>query len=266
MAALGVRLVEMPHWNCCGGVYSLSADDLVHHLAPVRNLIRARERGATGLATLCSFCYNTLKRANVLMSQDAEKRDAINSFLEDEQDYHGEVAVRHLLEVLRDDVGWERISQGVKLPLKGLGVAAYYGCTLLRPQEAAIDSVERPTVMQELLRALGADVVEFPFATECCGSYQVVANPAYVEQAVRDILTSAARSGAEALVLSCPLCDYNLGKVQRSLAGSGALKEMPLVYFTQLLALAVGCELSACHFDMNHGRPLELLRARGLAG
>jgi len=266
LSALGVELVELPRWNCCGAVYNLSTDDLAHQLAPVRALIRARERGAGTLATLCSFCYNTLKRANLLMRNDAEKRHALNSFMEEEPDYSGEVEVKHVLEVLRDDIGWQTIEQQVKRPLDGLRVAAYYGCTLLRPREAAIDSVERPTVMQDLLRSLGASVVEFPFATECCGSYQIVANPGFVEQAVHDILSSARRAGAEALALSCPLCDYNLGRVQRQLAAKHSdFEEVPLLYFTQLMALALGCDADALRLDMDRGsRESGLLASKGL--
>jgi len=263
-AMLGVRLVEMPRWNCCGSVYSLAADDLVHHLAPVRSLIRAKEGGAAKLVTLCAFCYNTLKRADLLMRQDVEKRDALNDFMEEEVDYRGEVEVVHLLEVLRDDIGWERVSRMVKLPLSGLRVAPYYGCTLLRPQEAAIDRVERPTVLQDLLRALGATVVDFPFSTECCGSYQIVSDPDLVEQCARDILGSALRERAEALVLSCPLCDFNLGQAQRQLAAKYAdSREVPLLYFTQLLAVGLGLGPEACRFELNHGQPRRLLESKG---
>lgn len=265
LAALDVELAELPRWNCCGAVYNLSTDDLAHQLAPVRALIRAKERGSDTLATLCSFCHNTLTRANLLMRNDAEKRHAINSFMEEEPDYNGEVQVKHVLQVLRDDIGWEAIGRHVKRPLDGLKVATYYGCTLLRPQEAAIDSVERPTVMQDLMRSLGASVVEFPFATECCGSYQIVANPGFVQQAVYDILAGARRAGAEALVLSCPLCDYNLRRVQKQLAANHSdFEEVPLLYFTQLAALALGCEQDTMHLDMNHGQPRALLASKGL--
>ena len=265
MATLGVRLVEIPRWNCCGSVYSLAADDLVHHLAPVRVLIRARESGAGKLVTLCAFCYNTLKRADLLMKQDVEKRDALNDFMEEEPDYRGEVGVVHLLEVLRDDIGWERVSQTVKLPLSGVRIAPYYGCTLLRPQEVAIDRVERPTVLQDLLHVLGATVVDFPFSTECCGSYQIVSDSDLVEECARDILGSALREGAEALVLSCPLCDFNLGQAQRRLAAKYAdFDEVPLFYFTQLLAGGLGLGPEACVFELNYGQPQRLLESKGL--
>ena len=162
MAALDVHLVELPRWNCCGTVYSLAEDDLIHHVAAVRNLIRVKQQGKNKLVTLCSFCYNTLKRANLVMKDSPDKRFAINSFMDEEPDYAGEVETVHLLQVLRDDVGWEKISATCKKPLKDVKVASYYGCTLLRPQAAAIDSMERPVVLQDLIKALGATASRFP--------------------------------------------------------------------------------------------------------
>jgi len=131
LEVLGLKLEEIPRWNCCGAVYSLAEDDLIHQVAPVRNLIRVKEQGKNELATLCAFCFNTLKRANLLMKENAEKRNTLNSFMDEEIDYSGEVKVVHLLEVLRDEIGWGTLAQKVKLPLRELKVAPYYGCTLL---------------------------------------------------------------------------------------------------------------------------------------
>jgi len=265
MQALGINLVELPRWNCCGTVFSFADDDLIHHLAPIRNLIRAKEAGDSKVVTLCSFCYNTLKRANLLIKNDPEKRNTINSFMEEEIDYEGEVEPVHLLETLRDEVGWESISEKVKLPLKGLKVAPYYGCTLLRPREAAIDQPETPTVFHQLLEALGATVVDFPSATECCGSFQIVSNPDCVLECAWKILSSALRSGAEALVLSCPMCDFNLGQRQQELAlRYSQFKPIPILYFTQLLALALGLGPEVCRFELNYVDPRPLLESKKL--
>ena len=265
MQALGVNLVELPRWNCCGTVFSFADDDLIHHLAPIRNLIRTKEAGDSKVVTLCSFCYNTLKRANLLIKDDLEKRDTINSFMEEEIDYAGEVEPVHLLETLRDEVGWESISEKVKVTLKGLRVAPYYGCTLLRPQDAAIDEVERPSLLHKLIESLGAEAIDFPFATECCGSFQAVSNPDLVLDRAWEILSSALRWGAEALVLSCPMCDFVLGQRQQELAQKHReFKSIPVLYFTQLLALALGLEPEACRFDLNYVDPLPLLREKGL--
>lgn len=265
MQALGFMLNEIPRWNCCGAVYSLADDDLIHQVAPVRNLIRVKKQGETGLVTLCAFCLNTLKRANLLMKQDLEKRDTLNDFIDEGVDYKGEVAVLHLLEVLRDEMGWEALSQKVKLPLRDLKVAPYYGCTLLRPREIAIDNVNNPTILRDFLKALGATPVDFPESTTCCGSYQIIGSPDSITEFVRPILNSALRQGAEALVLTCPLCDYNLARGQKELTKQQAgFTKMPLIYFTQLLALALGLGPQVCHFELNYGNPEALLKSKTL--
>ena len=265
MAILGVNLVELPRWNCCGTVYSLAEDDLIHHVAAVRTLVRVKEQGNGRVATLCSFCYNTLKRADLLMRNDPEKRNTLNSFMDEEMDYDGQVEVLHLLQVLRDDIGWEAVSRKVKIPLKDLKVAPYYGCTLLRPQEAAIDVVERPTVLQELLQVLGATVIDFPFSTECCGSFQIINRPDFITERSQAILGLAQRQGAEAIVLSCPLCNFNLGQSQIELRQKYSdFQNIPILFFTQLLALSFGLDREVCRFALNFGNAEALLRSKNL--
>ncbi len=267
MAALGVHLRELPRWNCCGAVYGLAEDELVNQLAPVRNLIRVKEQGYNKVVTICSQCYQVLKRANLMMRDEPEKRQAINRFMEEEVDYNGEVEVVHLLEVLRDDVGWENIAQAVKVPLQGLRVAPYYGCALLRPREIAIDLPEAPTILEELLNALGASPVYFPAATRCCASFQVVADPSFTSRCAREILNSASLSGAEALALSCPLCSFNLGSSQRELAETeSGFSGMPVFYFTQLLAISLGLAAEAGCFEENYGQPRLVLQSKGILG
>ena len=200
MEVLGFKLEEITRWNCCGAVHSLADDDLIHQVAPVRNLIRTTEQGKNKLVTLCSFCFNTLKRANLLMKADTEKRNTINSFMDDEIDYSGEVKVIHLLEVLRDEIGWEALAQKVKLPLRDLKVAPYYGCMLLRPREVAMDSVENPGILRKLVETVGATSVDFPESTRCCGSYQIISDPGVISAYAWNILSSALSHGAEALV------------------------------------------------------------------
>ena len=265
LAALGVNLVELPRWNCCGVTYSLADDDLMRQVAPIRDLIRVKEQGYSKVVNLCAFCFNTLKNANLLIRTDEEKRDTINRFMDEEVDYYGEVEVVHGLEVLRDDIGWEKISEKVKVPLKGLKLAPYYGCMLLRPKEIAIDNSERPRILHRLLGALGAEVVDFPFSIECCGSFQTVGNPEFALESSWNILSSALRWGADALVLSCPLCDFNLGQKQRALMKKyPEFKGIPIFYFTQLLALSLGLDPKVCRFELNYGGAEALLESKGL--
>jgi heterodisulfide reductase subunit B len=198
------------------------------------------------------------------MRNSPEKRDTINTFMDDEIDCNGDIEVVHLLEVLRDDLGWETISRKVKKPLEGLRVVPYYGCTLTRPQEAAIDSVEDPTVLQELMNVLGATVLDYPLATECCGSFEIVSEKDSVTERVHRILSMAQRQGAEAIVVSCPLCAHNLGQKQPEVTEKyGDFTGMPVIYFTQLLALAVGVSPEECRFDLNFGETEALLGSKG---
>jgi heterodisulfide reductase subunit B len=263
--ALGIEYEELERWNCCGAVYSLADDDLLHLLAPVRDLIRVKERGHNTVLTLCSMCYNTLARANHLMKTDEEKRKTVNMFMDEEPDYEGEVRVVHLLDYLRDDYGWDNLKTKVKQPLTGLKVAAYYGCTLLRPREVAIDHPDRPTLFEEFLQTLGAELVRFPKATECCGAYQVLSNPDVSLKVSFDILQSANQYGVEALALTCPLCDYNLERRQEAmLTKFEGASEMPIYYFTQLLAIALGITPDESEFKLNRASSLSLLRDKNL--
>jgi Fe-S oxidoreductase len=147
---------------------------------------------------------------------------------------------------------------------RNLKVAAYYGCTLLRPQEAAIDRMERPTVLQDLMSTIGASAIDFPFATECCGSFQTVSNPEFVAERAHAILGFALRRGADAVVVSCPLCDFNLGKRQIELRQKYSdFQGIPIIYFTQLLALSLGVDPDICRFDLNFGEPEAMLKNKG---
>ncbi|MBI4700624.1 MAG: heterodisulfide reductase, subunit B [Deltaproteobacteria bacterium] len=259
--ALGVRVVELERWNCCGAVFPLAQDDLLHLLAPVRDLIRAKDAGAGTLTTLCSQCYNTLARANRLVREDGEKRRTLNAFMTEETDYHGEVEVVHFLDLLRREIGWERLRARVPRPLVGLKLAAFHGCALLRPAEVAIGGQGGgPAVLRELCAALGDGVVSYAAETECCGSYQGVANPPAVLGQSARVLGSARSAGADALVVSCPLCDYNLG---RGAAGAGAAP-IPVYYFTQLLALALGLGPESCGFELGPDPRRTLLERREL--
>ncbi len=263
---LGFEMVEIDRWNCCGAVYSLADDDLIHQVAPVRDLVRVKEQGYEKVITLCSMCYNTLARANQLMRNDEEKRDTINRFMDEEIDYFGEVEVVHFLNFMKDDVGWDTLEQNVKHPLTDLKIAPYYGCTLQRPDEVGIEPIGSFELMTQLLGALGATVVDFPAAAQCCGSYQVIGNPAAAHEVAGNILDTARISGAEALATSCPLCEFNLGKNQEALIQENRItQKIPTYYFTQLMALALGLDPEVCHFELNEMVAVDYLKNRDYA-
>ncbi len=265
MEALDVEMVELEKWNCCGAVYSLADDDLVHYLAPVRDLIRAHDQGFDKIVTLCSMCYNTLARANNLMRDDEVKRDALNNFMEEESDYKGEVEVLHLLNFIRDEIGWDKVRDAIKNPFEGVKFAPYYGCTLTRPTEITIESPENVKIFQEFVEAIGAEYTEFSESERCCGSYQIISNPEAAAQTTMTIIGSAEHAGADALVLSCPLCEYNVGRRQKdALNGSEGINGLPTFYFSQLLALALGLPVDVNKLDLNTPEALAFLEEKGI--
>jgi heterodisulfide reductase subunit B len=265
LKALGIEAEELPRWNCCGAVFSLADDDLIHHVAPVRDLIRAKDAGHERLTTLCSMCYNTLARANLLMKEDEEKRKTLNMFMDEETDYAGEVEVVHYLDLLRTEVGWDTLKQKVKKPLEGLRVAGYYGCTLLRPSEVAIEAPETPRLFNDFLTAIGAEAVEFPESTVCCSSYQILSAEDAALEASAKVLGGATAKKVEALATSCPVCEYNLGRRQGDVrAKFEGVSAIPTFYFTQLLAVALGLPLEDLGLNLNEKSSEELLRSRNL--
>jgi heterodisulfide reductase subunit B len=267
MQILGVEMEEIERWNCCGAVYSLTDDDLIHQVAPVRDLIRVKEQGGDKLITVCSMCYNTLARTNLLMQKDEEKRDTINRFMDEEIDYFGEVEVIHLLTFLRDEIGWKQIREKVKVPLEGLKIAVYYGCTLQRPSEVEIEPIGSYELMTELIESLGATVVDFSASAYCCGSYQVLGNEESAQNAAATILDAANVVGVDALSTSCPLCEFNLGKNQDALIRQQKIfKKIPTFYFTQLMAIAFGLDPKTCLFELNDPASVDLLTTKKCIG
>lgn len=269
--ALGIELIELPRWNCCGVVSSLAEDDLIHHVAPVRNLIRVQEMNASGLVdgetrlvTLCSMCFNTLKRTNARVKENADDLDKINNLMYREDDYEGKIEVVHFLEILKG-LGEERIGKAVKVPLEGLKVAPYYGCTMLRPKEIGIDDPEDPTIQDDILRALGAETVDNPYKKMCCGSYQTVQDKHAVAELTHDILSHARAAGAEVVTTCCPLCAFNLDNRQKEVGEKYPDHEpIPVLYITQLMALAFGLPPARLRLDLNYTDPKPLLLDKSL--
>jgi len=264
---LGIELIELPSWNCCGVFPSLANDDLMRHIAPIRNLIRVKKMIENGIiedqyrfVTLCSMCYHTLKEANLFI-KDEEKLKKLNTFLEEE--YKGEIEPLPFLKLLQVEVGFEKISEEVRKPLKGLKVAPYYGCLLLRPREIGIDNPESPSILEQLLSVLGADVVENPNKTQCCGSYHTVNNKSIVVRLTYDNLIYAIKNGAEVIAVGCPLCAFNLDHYQVEVKKIHFdFKIVPIVYYTQLMAIALGLgkESSGLELGLNYVDPIPVLK------
>jgi len=244
---LGIDLVELPRWNCCGAVFSLVSDDLLRQVAPITNLIRVQELQSTDsiddprLVVPCAMCFNVLKRAHLRVKENPEDLKKINDFLYlESQPYRGEVEIVHALELLRE-IFAQGIKERVKFPLSGLKVSPYYGCNLLRPKEVAIDNPENPTLLEDLVEALGAEVAFNNRRLRCCGSYQTVSEKELVADLAYDIIKGAASAGADLIITACPLCSFNLDWRQKEAQEAHPdHKFIPVIYYTELMALALG--------------------------
>ena len=228
---LGVTLEEIEDWQCCGGVFTTAKDEVATKLSSVRAL-KAAKAAEQPLVSVCSACHNVIKQTNHAMQNDAEFASKVNNYMSDEEAYTGETEVYHYLEMLRDLVGFDTVKEKVVNPLKGKKIAAYYGCLLLRPNAVMkMDDPENPTIIEDLIRAIGADPVVYANRNECCGGYVSMEAPEFAAKKSLSVIENAKAAGAEMIITACPLCKYNLVK-------SGS--DIPVVYFTELLAEALG--------------------------
>lgn len=240
---LGLGLKELEDWNCCGATSYMCIDEGSAFLLSARNLSLAHQMGAQELVAPCSACYLVLRKTQDYVQQHPAIREKVVSALERAGlEPINTVKVRHPLEVLYTDVGVEEIKKRVKRKWRGGRIACYYGCQAVRPYDE-VDRAYNPTRMDEMMAAVGAPCVEYPLKTKCCGGsltgtmHEVGVRLNYI------LLKEAARKGAEAIVTMCPLCQFNLDLYQREISkGSGEPFDMPILYFTQVLAWALGAE------------------------
>ena len=229
--ALGITLEEIEDWQCCGGVFTTAKDEVATKLSSVRALMEATKKEQP-LVTVCSACHNVIKQTNYAMQTDKEFADKVNRYMANETPYAGEAQVVHYLEMLRDTVGFDTVKEKVVNALTGKKIAAYYGCLLLRPGKVMqMDDAENPTIMEDLIAALGATPVVYAKRNECCGGYIAMESPELAKKNSNAVVENAKAAGAEMIITACPLCRYNLIK-------NGA--DIPVVYFTELLAEALG--------------------------
>jgi heterodisulfide reductase subunit B2 len=251
--ALGIDLDELPEWQCCGATFPLATDNSMALIAPTRLLAQAGNAGQH-VTTLCAICFHVLRRTQSALQRHPEMLERINWFTE--EPYDGQVRVSHFLELLRDELTFPKLQERVTRPLTGLKVAPYYGCLLLRPQtEIGLDDPDQPSILHDLLASLGCEVVDFPHQVECCGSYLAVSKPELPKALSKEILTSARKHGAQAIATACPLCQFNLDYPQRSQVSGGNGDEMPVYYFTQLMAVALGLDEEAWGMQNHYVQP-----------
>ena len=243
--ALDVDYEELEDWNCCGATMYMSVDELQAFGMSARNLALAESQvdGNGAPATLvppCAACYAVLNKANDYLNEYPEVGDTIHGALDAAGlSYAGNVAVRHPLDIMVNDIGLDAIADRVQRPLENMRVACYYGCLLVRPY-AHFDDSHDPTTMDNLLRALGAETVDWPLKTRCCGGSlsgtieEVGVRLGYI------LLAEARKRGANIIATACPFCQFNLECFQRKMIRDYNLgSEIPVAFFTQLVGMAL---------------------------
>ena len=238
--ALDVELQEIEDWNCCGATTYFNIDELLAYTLCGRNLAIAEQLKLDVVAP-CSGCYKNMYSARKHLKREPDLMEHINEALaEDDLKFAGTSEVRHLIDVLVNDVGLEEIQRRVRRPLTGLKVAPYYGCQILRPRKDHED-VESPRFFEDLMTAVGADPVEYRLKLRCCGGALLITNREAALSLVRNLLENAVQSGAAIIATACPLCQVNLECYQKQVNSEfGTNLNVPVLYFTQLVGLALG--------------------------
>ncbi len=248
---IGTEFEEIQDWNCCGATEYIA----VHHLAAYalvgRNLALAAQQvnGTHTIMAACSACYLNLAKTESYLRHDAHLAQQVNTALEAGGLHYtpGTVRVRHLLDIVVNDVGIETIKAHVVRPLHGLRVAPYYGCMIARPdRDNRWDNVEHPTALDKLVKALGAEVIDFPMKTHCCGGHMTQINLPVAYELIRRLIHGAVEYRADVMVTLCPMCQLNLDAYQSEMNHYFHTDyQVPIIYFTQLMGLAFGLEAEA---------------------
>ncbi|MCS6880764.1 MAG: CoB--CoM heterodisulfide reductase iron-sulfur subunit B family protein [Oscillochloridaceae bacterium] len=255
-AQLGVEFAEVDDWNCCGATEFIAVNRLRAYALVSRNLaLAARQTGGSNgaakgqLVAPCSACYLNLSKVDHYLSESPALASDVNQALAAGGLSYapGSLRVRHLLDVLVNDVGYEKVAARVCRPLHGLRVAPYYGCLVVRPGfRERFDDPEYPTSLDRLMRALGATVVDFPLKAHCCGGHMTQISRDVALELIRRLLKNAADYQADLIVTLCPMCQLNLDAFQESVNGLfGTEYRIPILFFTQLMGLAFGLSPAA---------------------
>jgi len=260
---LDIELVEIPDWNCCGAIDAVYAyDRLLSVFLSARNLALA-ENMKMDIVTLCSACFFTLSRANNMLRENADMKRKVDKVINDTGlKYAGGVRVRHYLDVLANDVGFDKIRQRVTASLEGLKVAPYYGCLIVRPTAIQrFDDPEHPTAMDKMIEAVGAEAVYYPDKTRCCGASLVITDEEVMMEMSRGLLLTAKNAQADCIVTPCPMCHFNLDAKQRDIESRFDVKiELPILYITQLIGIAFGLDPKELGLNRNIVSPMKLLQ------
>lgn len=258
---LGLELIDIPDWSCCGATAAHGKSHLLNVALPARNLAIAEEMGLD-VVTPCAACYQQLASANKEIKENKELAEKVNQVVG--KVYRGTLKVKSILEAI-GALEHDYIKAQIVKPLKGLKIAAYYGCLMVRPPSVTgFDDPENPMFMDNLMRLAGAEALDWPHKTECCGGAIQVSNEQIVAKLLNKIFKEAVKSGANCMVVACPLCHFNLDACQSTCNRLlGTTYEIPVFYFTQLLGLAMGLNQQELQFDSHFTDTRKVLKLVG---
>jgi heterodisulfide reductase subunit B len=262
--ALGVELLEVPDWSCCGSSPALKLNGLLSAALSGFNLALLEKQNLTDVVAPCPFCYRRLLSAQDDMAQDAELKEKVQEAIE--ADLAGNLKIHNLVELLREKVGLAAIADRLVKPLAGLKVVPFYGCYMVKPRQVThCADPEDPTALDEILVALGAEVLDWDFKTECCGAGLSLSKTDTVIELSGRLVREAAHRGADAIVVACQLCQANLDMRQGQIGKKDKKKyHLPIIYFTQLMGLAFGLAPAALGLKHHLVDPMGLLKKKGL--
>jgi heterodisulfide reductase subunit B len=250
-----VKLVEIEDWNCCGAAATHSLNRLLSLCLPARNISKAQSAQAGPLVVPCAGCFSYLKRTEDVLKNNEAERKAIEEIVG--FTYQPSLEILALMDVVLNRIGVEKVREKVKKPLKGLNPACYYGCALVRhPKITQLDDPENPQYLDRLMKALGAQPVEWSYKTDCCGADLAMTHADVVNQLVGKIVSMAKEAGAQCIVTSCGLCQTNLEMRQEI--------GLPIFYFTELMGVAFDVEKRGNWWKKHLVSPKPLLESIGL--
>jgi heterodisulfide reductase subunit B len=237
--ALGIELVEPTGWTCCGSTPAHHTSKILSIALPAANLLMAQKMGLD-MVVFCAACYNRMKVANHEIKTNQVARKEVAKALG--EDYDGSVRILHFVEVLVKELGIQQLKRHFTHTLDGLKVASYYGCLLIRPHDITdFDDPENPTLMDQLVKCMGGESIDWPHKVACCGGGFAISRTDIVLELSNAVLDMAKSSGAQCIAVACPMCQINLDMRQGNI--SKIMKttyEMPIVYISQLLGLCLG--------------------------
>ena len=261
---LGIELIEMPDWVCCGATSAHTTNENLALTLPYLHLVQAEKMKLDTICAPCSACFNRLKITDYYVKNDEKKYNTMRKIVG--KAYKKTVTIKPPLQNVIEDLGIEELQRKIEKPLSNLKVASYYGCLLVRPKDMTnFDDAENPKIMEKVVEAIGAIPVDFTFKQECCGGAFSASKPKMANELSFRVINNAKEQGADCIMVACPLCHVNLDLKQKDIEKQFDKElKIPIIYFTQLIGLALGLDAKTLSLDSHFVNTLDLLKEKGI--